>query len=68
MPLSFVFCFIPLMDIFADNVPLYQVLAFIPLMYMCVCTYYSLFKIGMLMFYSLTPRQTSSVNLLMICS
>ncbi|MED6158470.1 hypothetical protein PIB30_033003 [Stylosanthes scabra] len=45
-----------------------QVFAFIPLMYMCVCTYYSLFKIGMLMFYSLTPGQTSSVNLLMICS
>ncbi|KAK9713101.1 hypothetical protein RND81_06G002900 [Saponaria officinalis] len=45
-----------------------QVLAFIPLMYMCICTYYSLFKIGMLMFYSFTPRQTSSVNLLMICS
>ncbi|KAF8012253.1 hypothetical protein BT93_I0398 [Corymbia citriodora subsp. variegata] len=47
---------------------LVQVLAFIPLMYMCVCTYYSLLKFGMLMFYSLTPRQTSSVNLLMICS
>ncbi|KAK7280977.1 hypothetical protein RIF29_08586 [Crotalaria pallida] len=47
---------------------LVQVLAFIPLVYMCICTYYSLFKIGMLMFYSLTPRQTSSVNLLMICS
>ncbi|GAB2283294.1 hypothetical protein Dimus_017815 [Dionaea muscipula] len=45
-----------------------QVFAFVPLMYMCVCTYYSLLKIGMLMFYSLTPRQTSSVNLLMICS
>ncbi|XP_044469949.1 LMBR1 domain-containing protein 2 homolog A-like isoform X1 [Mangifera indica] len=45
-----------------------QLFAFVPLMYMCVCTYYSLFKIGMLMFYSLTPRQTSSVNLLMICS
>ncbi|KAJ6682663.1 hypothetical protein OIU74_020824 [Salix koriyanagi] len=45
-----------------------QVLVFIPLMYMCICTYYSLFKIGMLMFYSLTPRQTSSVSLLMICS
>ncbi|KAK7311116.1 hypothetical protein RJT34_09035 [Clitoria ternatea] len=45
-----------------------QVFAFVPLMYMCICTYYSLFKIGMLMFYSLTPRQTSSVNLLMICS
>lgn len=47
---------------------LVQVFAFIPLMYMCICTYYSLFKVGMLMFYSLTPRQTSSVNLLMICS
>ncbi|PKI39422.1 hypothetical protein CRG98_040180 [Punica granatum] len=47
---------------------LVQVLAFIPLMYMCICTYYSLFKIGMLMFYSFTPRQTSSVSLLMICS
>uniref|UniRef100_A0A2P2M4P6 LMBR1 domain-containing protein 2 homolog A n=5 Tax=Rhizophora mucronata TaxID=61149 RepID=A0A2P2M4P6_RHIMU len=45
-----------------------QVLAFVPLMYMCICTYYSLFKVGMLMFYSLTPRQTSSVSLLMICS
>ncbi|KAJ6791957.1 LMBR1 domain-containing protein 2-like protein A [Iris pallida] len=47
---------------------LVQVAAFVPLVYMCVCTYYSLFKIGMLMFYSLTPRQTSSVSLLMICS
>ncbi|KAI3978596.1 hypothetical protein MKX01_015771 [Papaver californicum] len=47
---------------------LVQVAAFIPLMYMCMCTYYSLFKIGMLMFYSFTPRQTSSVSLLMICS
>ena len=45
----------------------WQVAAFIPLMYMCVCTYYSVFKIGMLTFYSLTPRQTSSVKLLMIC-
>nr|XP_048337206.1 LMBR1 domain-containing protein 2 homolog A-like isoform X2 [Ziziphus jujuba var. spinosa] len=47
---------------------LVQVVAFVPLMYMCLCTYYSLFKVGMLMFYSLTPRQTSSVSLLMICS
>lgn len=47
-----------------------QVAAFFPLVYMCLCTYYSLFKIGMLMpiYYSLTPRQTSSVSLLMICS
>lgn len=47
---------------------LVQIAAFVPLMYMCICTYYSLFKVGMLMFYSLTPRQTSSVSLLMICS
>ncbi|XP_023750686.2 uncharacterized protein LOC111899037 isoform X1 [Lactuca sativa] len=50
------------------NGVLVQVVSFIPLMYMCVCTYYSLFKIGMLTFYSLTPSQTSSVSLLMICS
>ncbi|KAL6861803.1 hypothetical protein ACP4OV_017503 [Aristida adscensionis] len=47
---------------------LVQVSAFVPLMYMCICTYYSLFKIGMMVFYSLTPGQTSSVSLLMICS
>ncbi|CAA6658849.1 unnamed protein product [Spirodela intermedia] len=47
---------------------LVQIAAFVPLMYMCICTYYSLFKVGMLMFYSLTPKQTSSVSLLMICS
>ncbi|KAG5548318.1 hypothetical protein RHGRI_013876 [Rhododendron griersonianum] len=47
---------------------LVQVFAFVPLMYMCVCTYYSLFKVGTMMFYSLTPRRTSSVSLLMICS
>ncbi|KAK7369321.1 hypothetical protein VNO80_11358 [Phaseolus coccineus] len=47
---------------------LVQAFAFVPLMYMCICTYYSLFKIGTLVFYSLTPRQTSSVSLLMICS
>lgn len=47
---------------------LVQIAALVPLMYMCIGTYYSLFKIGMLMFYSFTPRQTSSVSLLMICS
>ncbi|KAL6605947.1 hypothetical protein ACP70R_041600 [Stipagrostis hirtigluma subsp. patula] len=47
---------------------LVQVAAFVPLMYMCICTYYSLFRIGMMVFYSLTPGQTSSVSLLMICS
>ncbi|KAL6554865.1 hypothetical protein OROGR_006123 [Orobanche gracilis] len=47
---------------------LVQVLAFVPLVFMCVCTYYSLFKVGRLMFYSLTPQQSSAVSLLMICS
>ncbi|KAK7363109.1 hypothetical protein VNO77_05239 [Canavalia gladiata] len=51
-----------------ENEVLVQLAAFIPLMYMCICTYYSLFKMGMMMFYSLTPRQTNSVSLLMICS
>ncbi|CAL0325112.1 unnamed protein product [Lupinus luteus] len=53
---------------FGTEEMLVQVFALVPLMYMCVCTYYSLFKIGRLTFYTLTPRQTSSVNLLMICS
>ncbi|KAJ4953272.1 hypothetical protein NE237_030104 [Protea cynaroides] len=57
-----------LINAVAKQEVLVQIIAFVPLMYMCVCTYYSLFKIGMLMFYSLTPRQTSSVSLLMICS
>lgn len=47
---------------------LVQVTAFVPLMYMCICTYYSLFKLGMFTFYSLTPKQTNAVSLLMICS
>ncbi|KAL3621718.1 hypothetical protein CASFOL_034378 [Castilleja foliolosa] len=47
---------------------LVQVIAFVPLMFMCICTYYSLFKVGRLMFYSLTPKQSSAVSLLMICS
>ncbi|THG08314.1 hypothetical protein TEA_019978 [Camellia sinensis var. sinensis] len=57
-----------LFSILINAVGKQEVAAFIPLMYMCVCTYYSLFKIGMLTFYSFTPRQTSSVSLLMICS
>ncbi|KAL1831753.1 hypothetical protein ACET3Z_001404 [Daucus carota] len=46
---------------------LVQGFAFTPLVYMCVCTYYSLFKFGTLTFFSFTPRQTSSVSLLRIC-
>ncbi|CAM6097600.1 unnamed protein product [Calypogeia fissa] len=51
-----------------DQEILVQVLAFIPLMYMCICTYFSLIKLGMMTIYYLAPRQTSSVSLLMICS
>ncbi|KAH7430833.1 hypothetical protein KP509_08G016900 [Ceratopteris richardii] len=47
---------------------LVQTVAFIPLVYMCACTYFSLFKLGMFTFYYLTPKYTSSVSLLMICS
>nr|XP_043619536.1 LMBR1 domain-containing protein 2 homolog A-like isoform X1 [Erigeron canadensis] len=57
-----------LINAIATNEVLVQVVGFIPLIYMCVCTYYSLFKIGMLTFYSFTPSQTNSVSLLMICS
>ncbi|PKA59462.1 hypothetical protein AXF42_Ash016486 [Apostasia shenzhenica] len=57
-----------LINIVGKQEMLVQISAFVPLMYMCICTYYSLFKIGMLMFYSFTPKQTNSVSLLMICS
>ncbi|KAK3128736.1 hypothetical protein QOZ80_6BG0465720 [Eleusine coracana subsp. coracana] len=44
------------------------VAAFVPLIYVCICTYYSLYRIGTMVLYSLTPGRTSSVSLLMICS
>ncbi|KAJ7552379.1 hypothetical protein O6H91_06G052900 [Diphasiastrum complanatum] len=47
---------------------LVQVLAFLPLVYMCACTYFSLFKLGMFTFYYFVPKYTNSVSLLMICS
>lgn len=62
------FCFYGTYLLICKPIFFFQAFAFVPLMYMCVCTYYSLFKFGTLMFYSLTPRQTSSVNLLLICS
>jgi hypothetical protein len=45
-----------------------QVVAFIPLAYMCVCTYFSLIRLGMMTIYYLAPKHTSSVSLLMLCS
>ncbi|KAL2634853.1 hypothetical protein R1flu_006332 [Riccia fluitans] len=47
---------------------LVQILAFIPLMYVCICTYFALIRLGMLTIYFLAPKHTSSVSLLMICS
>ncbi|XP_076939656.1 uncharacterized protein LOC143608524 [Bidens hawaiensis] len=57
-----------LINSLATQEMLVQVVAFVPLLYMCICSYYSLFKIGMMTFFSFTPRHTSSVSLLMICS
>lgn len=51
-----------------DSEILVQVVAFVPLAYMCVCTYFSLIRLGMMTIYYLAPKQTSSVSLLMICS
>ncbi|BBN06055.1 hypothetical protein MPTK1_3g18010 [Marchantia polymorpha subsp. ruderalis] len=51
-----------------DQEILVQILAFIPLMYMCICTYFSLIRLGMMTIYYLAPKHTSSVSLLMICS
>jgi hypothetical protein len=45
-----------------------QVVAFVPLAYMCVCTYFSLIRLGMMTIYYLAPKHTSSVSLLMLCS
>lgn len=45
-----------------------QLLVSIPLVYICVCTYFSVFKLGMFSFYYLVPHHTDSVSLLMNCS
>eukprot|EP00850_Spirogloea_muscicola_P000577 SM000002S05657 [mRNA] locus=s2:1440309:1445495:+ [translate_table: standard] len=47
---------------------LVQLLTFLPLVYICVCTYYSIFKLGMFTFYYLVPGHTDSVSLLLNCS
>ncbi|KAK3131966.1 hypothetical protein QOZ80_6AG0513960 [Eleusine coracana subsp. coracana] len=57
-----------LINVLGKREILVQVAAFVPLIYMCICTYYSLFRIGTMVLYSLTPGRTSSVSLLMICS
>ncbi|CAI5517176.1 unnamed protein product [Closterium sp. Naga37s-1] len=45
-----------------------QLIVFVPLVYLCVCTYFSLFKLGMFSFYYLVPAHTDSVSLLINCS
>ncbi|CAI5470865.1 unnamed protein product [Closterium sp. Yama58-4] len=45
-----------------------QLIVFVPLVYLCVCTYFSLFKLGMFSFYYLVPGHTDSVSLLINCS
>ena len=39
-----------------------------PLFYMCLCTFYSLFKLGMFSFYQLVPRATDGFSLLVNAS
>lgn len=45
-----------------------QLMVFVPLVYLCACTYFSLFKLGIFSFYYLVPGHTDSVSLLMNCS
>eukprot|EP00245_Coleochaete_scutata_P015769 TRINITY_DN7165_c0_g3_i1.p1 TRINITY_DN7165_c0_g3~~TRINITY_DN7165_c0_g3_i1.p1 ORF type:complete len:635 (-),score=101.42 TRINITY_DN7165_c0_g3_i1:603-2246(-) len=45
-----------------------QLLVMFPLTYICVCTYYSLFRLGMFSMYYFVPKHTDSVSLLMNCS
>ena len=55
----------PLLSPFLRSV---QLMVFVPLVYLCACTYYSLFKLGIFSFYYLVPGHTDSVSLLMNCS
>eukprot|EP00271_Cylindrocystis_brebissonii_P006458 TRINITY_DN19250_c0_g1_i1.p1 TRINITY_DN19250_c0_g1~~TRINITY_DN19250_c0_g1_i1.p1 ORF type:complete len:937 (-),score=163.36 TRINITY_DN19250_c0_g1_i1:569-3379(-) len=45
-----------------------QLVVFVPLVYICMCTYYSVFKLGIFSFYYLVRSHTDSVSLLMNCS
>mmetsp|Transcript_13000 Transcript_13000/g.24800 ORF Transcript_13000/g.24800 Transcript_13000/m.24800 type:complete len:683 (-) Transcript_13000:83-2131(-) len=42
-----------------------QVVVMLPLLYMCFCTYYSLFKLGKFRVYSLTPHSSDAFSLLL---
>ncbi|GBG59074.1 hypothetical protein CBR_g24418 [Chara braunii] len=45
-----------------------QVLTSVPLVYICVCTYYSVFRLGMFSFYYLVPKNTDPYSLLLNAS
>lgn len=45
-----------------------QIFTFVPLVYICVCTYFSVFKLGMFSFYYLVPKHTDAVSLLVNAS
>ncbi|GAQ89609.1 hypothetical protein KFL_005410080 [Klebsormidium nitens] len=51
-----------------DNESLVQIFTFVPLVYICVCTYFSVFKLGMFSFYYLVPKHTDAVSLLVNAS
>ena len=47
-----------------DGELLTQALVAVPLSYMCLCAYYSLFKLGMFSFYQLVPRSSGGPSML----
>ena len=51
----------------SSSARIHVVVAF-PLFYMCLCTFYSLFKLGMFSFYQLVPRATDGFSLLVNAS
>lgn len=51
----------------SSSASVHVVVAF-PLFYMCLCTFYSLFKLGMFSFYQLVPRATDGFSLLVNAS
>lgn len=47
-----------------DGELLTQTIVAVPLSYMCLCAYYSLFKLGMFSFYQLVPRSSGGSSML----
>ncbi|CAD7703192.1 unnamed protein product [Ostreobium quekettii] len=48
----------------ADKDLMVLAVSFLSFMYLCICTYYTLFKLGQFSFYLLVPRHTSPYSLL----